>query len=90
VAMSELTSPAKQVLLRALDNIEAIEQQTGGEVSYLIVCHATIYSPDDEDASRTVRGWDATDHPHFVHIGLLREVATVLERDSIHDEDEDE
>jgi hypothetical protein len=87
--MNDPLSPGKQVLLRALDNISEIEENTGGSVEYLAVVYAVVSKKDDDTI--TTRGWDATDHPHFVITGLVREVAARIESDAIDPEtDEDD
>lgn len=87
--MNDPLSPGKQVLLRALDHITEIEEDTDGSVEYLFVAYAVVATDTDGD-QRTTRGWDSTEHPHFVQAGLLREMATRIEREATEiDEDDD-
>lgn len=66
---------AKQVLLRALDALDRIDDEHGAaQRVYLTVAYAYQMN------GSTVTGWQSTDDPRFVTTGLLREVAEAIDR----------
>lgn len=68
---------ARTVLLQALESLDEV-RDTHGEArqTYLVVCWA------HQIEGSTVRGWNATDHPTFAVVGLLREIAEFIESDA--------
>lgn len=78
-------SDARQTLLRALSNLDEIEQEHGeARRIYLITAYA-----HQADGS-TIRGWAATDDPSFITVALLREVADAIEQGVGWEPDEDD
>jgi hypothetical protein len=75
---------AREVLLRALGALDEVRESHGeARQTYLVVCWA------HQIEGRTVRGWNATDHPTFAVAGLLRELAAYMECDDDEDAGDD-
>lgn len=88
----EPLSAGKQTLLRALDQINEIEQDDHGQVKHLVVTYAVQHKPEDE-ATYTTVGWASTDDPSFIVAALLKETALLVDgqwRDATSEDEEDD
>lgn len=86
--MSETDSSradARETLLRALDSLDDVAEDFGeAKQTYLVVCWA------HQIEGQTVRGWNSSDHPDFVTVALLREIADWIEAGPAKDATEEE
>lgn len=95
--MSAATSPngdlsdAKQTLLRALEQIEEIEGEIGGQVWALAVAYSVTRVHDDGTVEES-GGWSSTSEPAWVTAALLRRAADSVEDSPtpFHETDEDD
>lgn len=75
--MNEL-SDAKQSLLRALESIETVEQDMGGEVRHLCVVYSVV-KRDEEGNIHEEGGWNHSEDPDWLVAAMLRRAATYIE-----------
>lgn len=71
-------SDARQTLLRALDQIDEIESEMGGNVWALCVVYSVTRVHDDGFVEEN-GGWSATSEPAWVTGALLRRAAESVE-----------
>jgi hypothetical protein len=71
-------SDARQTLLRALDQIDEIEEEMGGKVWALCVCYSVTKIHQDGSVEEN-GGWSATSEPAFVTAAMLRRAARHVE-----------
>lgn len=78
------TSDARATLLRALEQIEAAEQDLEGTAERCDLC--VVYSigrtTDDQGAWHEVGGWASTSGPTWMHTALLRRAADAKDDDT--------
>ena len=87
--MSEPLSEAKQTLLRALESIEELEQDSGAEVQHIAVVYA-VWKDEGEDVIRDYSGWNHSTAPTWLIAALLREGAESIEASVRPAADDDE
>ena len=87
--MSEPLSEAKQTLLRALESIEELEQNTGAEVQHIAVVYG-VWKTDEEGNIRDYSGWNHSAAPAWLIGSLLRESAELIEMsaETVGDDDD--
>lgn len=86
---NEPVSDAKQTLLRALDAIDAVEEEMGAEVRYLCVSYS-IFKDDEDGSIHDKGGWNHSTAPAWLISALLRHTAKAIEESVSPDEDDDE
>ena len=86
--MSEPLSEAKQTLLRALDAIEELEQESGTEVRHVAVVYA-VWHEDDDHFIHDKSGWNHSTAPAWLIGAMLRNGADAIEA-AVHSADEDD
>lgn len=84
--MTEPLSEAKQTLLRALDSIEKVEEETGSIVQHIAVVWAVWR--DEDGVIHDNSGWNHSTAPAWLIASMLRNGADALEA-SVMAEDEE-
>lgn len=84
--MPEL-SEAKQVLLRALDEIEKVEEEMDAEVWALCVVYSVV--KQEEGQTHENGGWSATGEPAWATAAMLRRAADDVEESTLAADYED-
>jgi hypothetical protein len=87
--MSNDLSEAKQTLLRALEAIEEVEEETGGTVWALAVCYSVTKKHDNGDISED-GGWVSTGEPSWVTSAMMRRAADYIDASVYIGDPEDE
>lgn len=85
--MSDL-SDAKQTLLRALDSITAIEEESGAEVRYVAVIYS-VYREED-GVIHDQGGWNHSTAPGWLIAAMLRHGAEAIEESVVGVDDGEE
>lgn len=84
--MSDIVSEAKQTLLRALDSITEMEEESGAEVRYVAVAYSA-YREDEDGTIHDLGGWNHSSAPAWLITAMLRHTAEAIEGSVVTDVD---